>query len=61
MKEKEKIRTHLTDEEVVINLIECAGYLAERDDNMDTLTVEVLGRVITFHIDLSNVKDAQEE
>lgn len=57
MKVKEKIRTHLTDEEVVINLIECAGYLAERDGD----SIEVLGGVITLHVDFSNVKEAEDE
>lgn len=52
-----EIRRDLSDEEVAINLVECALNLASRDDGTDTVTIEVEGAKITLHVDFSGVQE----
>lgn len=52
-----EIREHLSKEEIAVNLMECVLYLAERDDDADTITIEVEGAKITLHVDFSGVEE----
>lgn len=52
-----QVRTHLSDEEIAVNLMECVIHLAERDDDTDTITIDVEGAKITLHVDFSGVQE----
>lgn len=54
-----EIRADLSDEEVAINLVECALNLALRDDGTDTITVDVEGAKITLNVDFSGVQNEE--
>lgn len=51
------VRAHLSDEEIVVNLMECVLHLVERDDNADTITIDVEDVKITLHVDFSGVQE----
>ena len=52
-----EIRADLSDEEVAINLLECALHVALRDDGTDTIAIDVEGAKITLHVDFSGVQE----
>ena len=52
-----EIRANLSDEEIIINMVECALNLASRDDDTNTITIDVEGAKITLHVDFSGVQE----
>ena len=54
-----EIRDNLSDEEVAINLVECALKLALMDDDSNTITVSVDGAKITLNVDFSGVQNEE--
>lgn len=52
-----EIRANLSDEEIAINMVECALNLASRDDDANTITIDVSGVKITLHVDFSGVQE----
>lgn len=51
------VRTDLSDEEIAVNLMECVMHLAERDDDVDTITINLEGAKITLHVGFGDVQE----
>lgn len=45
------VRQNLTEDDIIVNLMECAVYLAERDDDNNVIEVEVMGGILRFQLD----------
>lgn len=52
-----EVREHLSDEEIVVNLLECAVHLAEKDDDSNIIELSLNGAKITLHVDFSGVQE----
>ena len=51
------VRQNLTEDDILVNLMECAVYLSERDDDNNVIELEVMGGIIRFQIDLSHFRE----
>lgn len=52
-----EVRKNLSEEEVAINMVECAVHLASRNDDSDTITIDFEGAKITLNVDFSGVQE----
>lgn len=51
------VRQNLTEDDILVNLMECAVYLAERDDDNNVIELEVMGGILRFQVDLSQYSE----
>ena len=52
-----EVREHLSEEDIVANLIECAVHLAEQDNDSNTIELSMNGAKIALHVDFSGVQE----
>ena len=52
-----EVREHLSDEEIVVNLLECVVHLAEIDDDSNIIELSLNGAKITLHAEFTDVKE----
>ena len=52
-----EVREHLSKEEIVVNLMECAVHLAEQYNDNNVIELSVNGAKITLNVDFSGVQE----